>query len=260
MVLVKELVTEFERFAPKELAMPKDPVGLQLGFLEQEVTKMMVTLDVRPETVAEAITNGCDFIFAHHPAVFRPIQPFDLAQPQNQMYAEILKHNITVYAAHTNLDCAAGGMNDWLAMALDLQAVKPLREDGLGRIGNLATEMTVADFAAYCKQVFKLQGLRVISADLNAKVKRVAVLGGAGGSFYEAALAQGAEAYVTGDISYHTGHDVLAAGLNVFDVGHHVESICKPHLKSLFEQIIRQKGWNLPVIESKLNTDPFIFC
>ncbi|MDO4455881.1 MAG: Nif3-like dinuclear metal center hexameric protein, partial [Ligilactobacillus agilis] len=55
MVLVKELVTEFERFAPKELAMPKDPVGLQLGFLEQEVTKMMVTLDVRPETVAEAI-------------------------------------------------------------------------------------------------------------------------------------------------------------------------------------------------------------
>ena len=44
MVLVKELVTEFERFAPKELAMPKDPVGLQLGFLEQEVTKMMVTL------------------------------------------------------------------------------------------------------------------------------------------------------------------------------------------------------------------------
>ena len=59
MVLVKELVTEFERFAPKELAMPKDPVGLQLGFLEQEVTKMMVTLDVRPETVAEAIANGC---------------------------------------------------------------------------------------------------------------------------------------------------------------------------------------------------------
>ena len=259
MVLVKELVAEFERFAPKELAFAKDPIGLQLGSLNAPVHKMMVTLDVRPETVAEAIAAGCDFIFAHHPAVFSPIQPFDLDLAQNKMYAEIIKHDLTVYAAHTNLDCAHGGMNDWLAMELDLQAISPLTDEGLGRIGNLSAAMSVRDFAKLCQQTFNLQGLRVISPDLDGQVKRVAVLGGAGGSFYQAALKMGADAYVTGDISYHTGHDMLAAGLNVFDVGHHVESICKPHLAKLFKQIAAQKDWKLTVIESKLNTDPFIF-
>ena len=117
MVKVKEIVARFEEFAPQQIAEKNDPIGLQLGSLEHEVKKMMVTLDVRPEVVEEAIAAGVDFIFAHHPAMFVPVKHFDLADPQNQMYAMLIKHDITVYAAHTNLDNANRAMNDWLAEA-----------------------------------------------------------------------------------------------------------------------------------------------
>lgn len=117
---IKELINRFEKFAPKVIAEKNDPVGLQIGSLDREFTKVMTTLDVRPEVVQEAIDNNVDFIFAHHPVMFRPAQNLDLTVPQNQMYADLIKHDITVYAAHTNLDSADNGLNDWLAEQLGL--------------------------------------------------------------------------------------------------------------------------------------------
>ncbi|WP_143463501.1 Nif3-like dinuclear metal center hexameric protein [Levilactobacillus enshiensis] len=267
-MLVRELVDRFEQFAPKTWAEPGDPVGLQLGSLDAEVHKVLVTLDVRPEVVAEAIAVGADFIFAHHPMMFHPAKNLDLAVPQNQMYATLLKHDITVYGAHTNLDSAPGGMNDWLASALGLHDVAGLvpsngttatPEITMGRIGTLAQSTTVKAFAEQCKTIFKVKGLRLISQTPDAPVSRVAVLGGSGGPFYQTALAKGADVYVTGDISYHPGHDMIAAGLNVVDPGHHIESICKPHLTQLFRQWAQENNWPITVVPSTLNTDPFTF-
>ncbi|AKP65701.1 Nif3-like dinuclear metal center hexameric protein [Levilactobacillus koreensis] len=267
-MLVRELVDRFEQFAPKTWAEPGDPVGLQLGSLDAEVHKVLVTLDVRPEVVAEAIKVGADFIFAHHPMMFHPAKNLDLAVPQNQMYATLLKHDITVYGAHTNLDSAPGGMNDWLAAALGLHDVTGLvpsngitatPEITMGRIGTLAQPTTVKAFAEQCKIIFNVQGLRLISHTPDAPVSRVAVLGGSGGPFYQTALAKGADVYVTGDISYHPGHDMIAAGLNVIDPGHHIESICKLHLTQLFQQWVQENDWPITVVPSALNTDPFTF-
>ena len=95
----------------------------------------MTALDVRPEVVQEAIEKHVDFIFAHHPMIFRPAKNLDLSVPQNRMYADLIKHDIVVYAAHTNLDAAAGGMNDWLASALQLEQVKPLIPNPDGQTG-----------------------------------------------------------------------------------------------------------------------------
>ncbi|WP_283678787.1 Nif3-like dinuclear metal center hexameric protein [Lentilactobacillus sp. Marseille-Q4993] len=368
---VQEIVDRFEKFAPKHLAMDGDPVGLQLGSLDAEVHKVMTTLDVRPEVVQEAIDNGVDFIFAHHPVMFRPAKNLDLSDPQNQMYADILKHNITVYAAHTNLDFADGGMNDWLAEQIGLHDVsglvpgyadpvyrltvqvpkvyaaavrmslvdagadvnnseytgytyaidgtvyyipkstsdptigpageptemedsrlefevfqnklddvlkalydvhpldKPLyniikledkkHQMTMGRIGTLDESMTLADFANNLKSKFNVNGLRVIANDLNRQVKRVAVLGGDGGKFYQLAQSKGADVYVTGDVYYHTGHDMLASDMPVIDPGHHIESICKSKLARLFNQWKQENGWDIDISESQLNTDPFTF-
>lgn len=370
MTTVNDIVTRFEKFAPKWLAEKDDPIGLQLGDLQQEVHRMMVTLDVRPETVQEAIDQKVDFIFAHHPAMFHAVHSFDLSVPQNQMYAELLKHGITVYAAHTNLDSAQGGMNDWLADKLGLQDTMPLLgplaekiyklavfvpvenaaqlrvglaaagagqigeysgcsfsvqgtgrftpgqaatpaigsvgqaesvpeekvevvfparlksqilaamranhpyeeivfdlyaiEDsgpqyGMGRVGNLEHPITVADLAAKCKQIFEINGLRLVSPDPQQVVSRVAVLGGSGAKFYPQAQAAGAEVYITGDVSYHTAHDMLAGGLNVLDPGHHFEWVCQPQLKALFSQWATKNNWPIQVISTTINTDPFRF-
>ncbi|MCH4170439.1 MAG: Nif3-like dinuclear metal center hexameric protein [Lactobacillus sp.] len=120
----QDLIDQIETLAPLSLREPKDPTGLQLGDPTQTVKKVLVTLDVRPEVVAEAIDKQVDFIFAHHPVMFRPAHNLDIRDPQNKMYADLLAHHITVYAAHTNLDKAQGGMNDWLAAALHLENIQ----------------------------------------------------------------------------------------------------------------------------------------
>src|SRR5699024_4098525 len=73
------------------------------------------TLDIRPEVVEEAKAIGADFIFAHHPPIFKPVKRLTEDDPQQSMYAEIIRSGIGVYAAHTNLDAAPAGMNDWLS-------------------------------------------------------------------------------------------------------------------------------------------------
>lgn len=118
---VKIFIDRFEQFAPPTYAVEKDPIGLHFGQMNQKITKILVTLDVRPEVVDEAIEIGADFIFTHHPPIFSPVGRLTEDDPQQAMYAKIIRNNIAVYAAHTNLDAAPAGMNDWLA---DLYQIK----------------------------------------------------------------------------------------------------------------------------------------
>jgi dinuclear metal center YbgI/SA1388 family protein len=267
LVKVADLVDKFETFAPKEIAVPNDPIGLQIGSLEQDIHKVLVTLDVRPEVVQEAVDNHCDMIFSHHPAMFRPVRNIDLSKPQSKMYADIIKNNITVYSAHTNLDNANNGMNDWLAKQMDLKHVQGLiyqntyhnRDFFMGRIGQLQHSMTVLEFAKKCKRDFHINGLRLISNDPQQIVNKVAVIGGDGGKFYHLAKNKGADVFVTGDVYYHVGHDMLADHISVVDPGHHIESICKLELAKMIKKWSSQEKWQIDVIESKLNTDPYQF-
>lgn len=263
MVSGNQIIHAIEEFAPKALAMPGDPVGIQIGDATQDVRTILVTLDVRPEVVEEAAAVHADMIFAHHPAVFRPARNLDFANPQNRMYGALIREGLLVYAAHTNLDRASGGMNDWLAAALGLTQVRPFIDDGdaanMGRIGRLPEKTTVGDFAETCKRVFGVNGLRVIANDLTCPVETVAVLGGDGGKFCPDAKAAGADVYVTGDVYYHTGHDMLAADLPVIDPGHHIESIMKARMRDWLLETAQANDWPLEVIASDLNTDPFTF-
>lgn len=367
---VQQFINRFERFAPRKFAMPGDPIGLHFGHPQQAVHKILVTLDVRPEVVDEAIEIGADFIFSHHPPLFKPAATLAEDNPQQAMYAKIIRHDIAVYAAHTNLDAAPDGMNDWLADLYQIQdtevlaahtqinyyrvvvfvpdpdltrltaalaaqgfgcygnydnvgfyfpgtgtfkpnqqanptvgqagsqefvaetaytlmcsetelaaalalirEVHPYEEPvvdvyplenqataiGLGRIGNLAEPMPFADYAELVKQKTGVSGLRIVASDTKRLVKRVAVLGGDGGKYYPAALAKGADTFITGDIYYHVAHDMLAGGLNAIDPGHHFESICKEKLARLFTAWSATEKWPVTVTFSQLNTDPYTF-
>ncbi len=264
---VNDLIQRFLKFAPAKIAVKGDPIGLQLGSLAAPVHRVMTTLDVRPEVVDEAIQKHVDLIFAHHPAMFHPVHSFNLAVPQNQMYAKILAHHINVYAAHSNLDSANGGMNDWLAAQIHLtrvQGLVPAYRDArasysMGRVGELPHPVSVIQFAERCKKIFNVQGLRLVSQHPHQQIHRVAILGGSGDQFYPEALRNHAQVYVTGDVYYHTAHGMLANGLSVIDPGHHIEAICIPRLAQLFQKWSRQFHWPIQVIQSQVNTDPFTF-
>jgi len=109
-----------ERLAPKHYAVEGDRIGLQVGTLQKEIRKVLVALDVTDAVVDEAIEAGADLIVAHHAVIYRPLAKIDTGTPAGRMYEKLIKNDIAVYIAHTNLDVADGGINDWMADMLGL--------------------------------------------------------------------------------------------------------------------------------------------
>jgi dinuclear metal center YbgI/SA1388 family protein len=132
-----EVIQLFEQFSPKVYAVEGDKIGLQIGTLNQTVQNVLIALDVTEEVVEEAIFKKAQLIIAHHPPIFRPLQKIATDTPAGRLISKLIKHDIAVYAAHTNLDVATGGVNDWLAEALSLQDTEvlvPTFEDRLKKL------------------------------------------------------------------------------------------------------------------------------
>ncbi|KKI88584.1 hypothetical protein WQ54_30795 [Bacillus sp. SA1-12] len=132
-----EVIQLFEQFSPKAYAVEGDKIGLQIGTLNKQVHQVMITLDVMESVIDEAIENNVDLIIAHHPPIFRPIKKLSTDNTYGRMLEKCIKHDIAVYAAHTNLDVANGGVNDLLAEALeltDLEVLVPTYEDKLKKL------------------------------------------------------------------------------------------------------------------------------
>lgn len=123
-----EIIQLFEQFCPKEYAVEGDreKIGLQIGRLNRQVNKVLVALDVLEEVVDEAIEKGAQLIIAHHPLIFHPLRSIATDTPTGRVIEKLIKHDIAVYAAHTNLDVAKGGVNDLLAEAIGLSNVEVL--------------------------------------------------------------------------------------------------------------------------------------
>lgn len=132
-----EIIQLFESFSPKKYAMEGDPIGLQIGSLNKPVKNVLIALDILEEVVDEAIENDVQLIIAHHPLIFRPIKNLLTDKPQGKIIEKIIKHEIAVYAAHTNLDVANGGVNDLLAEALELQNTEVLDPTYVERLKKL---------------------------------------------------------------------------------------------------------------------------
>jgi len=109
-MLASEVINVYEAFCPQEFSMEGDSRGLQIGTLDKDIQRVMVALDIREETVAEAIEKGVDLIIAKHAPIFRPIKDLVSSRPQNQIYIDLIKHDIAVYVSHTNIDIVENGL------------------------------------------------------------------------------------------------------------------------------------------------------
>lgn len=122
----ENIIRFFEQLVPPHLAVPDDPIGLQVGTLRKEVKKVMLALDVTPEVVEEALRHRVDLVIAHHAVIFRPLKSLRTDTRNGRLYEKLIKHDIAVYIAHTNWDIAPGGVNDVLAEKLELHDTKVL--------------------------------------------------------------------------------------------------------------------------------------
>lgn len=251
---IKALMAQYETFCPQELAMEGDPVGLQLGDPESEVRRVLVTLDIREQTVKEAIAQNVDLIIAKHPLIFRPLDALTTLDTQQKLIWVLAQQGVGVYTSHTNIDIVSGGLNDYFCQLLGLTDVETFNDEGLGRVGNLPmTELSV--LTERVKKTFNLDHLRLVTYDhqLKEKIQRIAICGGSGGKLWPQAKEHGADLYITGDIYYHTGHDMLSAGLLGIDPGHYIEQAFIP----LVAEKIRAFATDVTVIESTSSTNPF---
>lgn len=137
-VKCREIMAALERLAPRELAAGWDNVGLLVGSPEQEVASLLVALDVTPQVAERAATEGVDLIVAHHPLIFKSLSAVRTDTPLGRTLATLLAAGVAVYAAHTNLDAADGGVNDVLAARLGLDDLRPLAVEGRERLLKLA--------------------------------------------------------------------------------------------------------------------------
>lgn len=254
-MLASEFFKKYETYCPKELAMADDPVGIQIGTLDKEIKTVMVALDIREQTVQEAIDKQVDVILAKHLVIFRPLDNLTDQDTQQKIILDLARAGIAVYTSHTNIDIVSGGLNDYFCEVLEMTEVEELTDFGLGRVGNIQPQ-TIAVFADNLKARFELTGLSIVSYDqsLSKIIKRVAICGGSGGKFYPDALAKKADVYVTGDIYYHTAHDMLSSGLTAIDPGHHIEVL---FIKKV-AQVLRAFNTDVTIIESDALTNPFI--
>ncbi|MGH2275765.1 Nif3-like dinuclear metal center hexameric protein [Streptococcus uberis] len=255
-----QVIERYEAYCPKELSMSGDVVGLQIGHLDQDVQKVMVTLDVREQTVGEAIEKGVDLIITKHAPIFKGIKDL-VSSPQRDILLDLVKHDIAVYVSHTNIDIVNNGLNDWFCQLLDIKNTEYLSEtqegQGIGRVGDIEP-MPMEDFALKVKDTFSLDAVRLIRYDKqNPSISRVAICGGSGDDFYKDALAKGADLYVTGDIYYHTAQEMLTDGLLAIDPGHHIESLFISNICQLLEKWKNEDKWSIDIIASQVSTNPF---
>ncbi|GAB3781504.1 Nif3-like dinuclear metal center hexameric protein [Spirosoma horti] len=126
MFQIRHLAAHIEALAPLAYQESYDNVGLLVGDPSTIITGVLVTLDVTEAVVDEAIAKGCNVIVAHHPIVFKGLKKLNGKTYVERTVIKAIKHDIALYAAHTNLDNVAGGVNFKIAEKLTLQNVRIL--------------------------------------------------------------------------------------------------------------------------------------
>lgn len=365
---VQRIVNIINKIASPRLAEKWDNVGLLVGDYGAKVDKVMVTLDVTEVVLDEAIEAGVQLIIAHHPMIYSEMKTIRTDQPIGRLVIKAIRNGINIFAAHTNLDIAAGGMNDLLAERIQITNRKPLavtsseslykiavyiptgheeqvrnalneagagcagnyshstfqsvgtgtfkplegadpfigkvgelekvkevrletivsasnlnkairamvkshpyeevaydiyplanqgEEMGLGRVGYLAEPMVYKDVIAMVKEALDLPYLRYLG-DLDRSIRKIAILGGSGKSYIHKAAFQGADLYITGDISFHDAQLAESLGLALIDAGHYwTEKICIPYLSKVLAESIQADSLSVELIQSDIKTDPF---
>ncbi|HEL0015085.1 Nif3-like dinuclear metal center hexameric protein [Streptococcus equi subsp. zooepidemicus] len=256
----RTIIEKYESYCPLELSMSGDVCGLQIGSLDKEVKRVMITLDVRENTVAEAIAAKVDLIITKHAPIFKGLKDL-VSSPQRDIVLELVKHDISVYVSHTNIDIVSDGLNDWFCELLGIDQTEALVETqdgyGIGRVGNVA-EQTLEELGLVVKEAFGLDVVRLVRyTGQNPLISRVAICGGSGDKFYQAALAKGAQVYITGDIYYHTAQEMLTEGLLAIDPGHHIESLFIDQLVAKMQTWKKEEGWQVTIMASNASTNPF---
>ena len=253
MTTVAEILKFVETLAPRAMKMDWDNVGLLCGSKANPVTKVLIALDPFEDVCREAAAWGAELIVTHHPLIFQAMKSITDDTSIGRGIMLLCKSGISAINAHTNLDCAPGGVNDVLAQTLglkDIHVIAPKGVDGNGNEWGLlrcgeVNKQSLEAFLRSVKGALGCKGLRYV--DGGKPVHKVAVGGGSCAGGMLDALDGGCDTFVTADIKYNQFWDAQDLGLNLIDAGHfHTEN---PVVAVLAEKIAAA----FPEVEVKIS-------
>ncbi len=258
MAAVHDIAAFIQSIAPGSMAESWDNVGLLCGDANQTVRKILVALDPFEAVCAEAVETGADLIVTHHPLIFVPPKSVTEDTSVGRCIRMLCRNGISAINAHTNWDCAPGGVNDVLAEILglsDISVISPAGTDehgtpyGLLRQGSVPVT-SLNSFLQTIKTVLGTPVLRYV--DGGKPVSRVAVGGGACAGELMDAFDAGCDTFVTSDVKYNQFWDAQDLGMNLIDAGHFYTE--NPAAKVLANKL-QENFPEIPVEFSKIHAD-----
>jgi GTP cyclohydrolase I len=228
----KRLIREIWKKYPKNLQEDFDFCGYQAGNLKKETKKILVVLDFDSLAYPFAEKVKPDLIITHHPFLFGtryrvftddPVRKETCLKVENELHS-------CIYSFHTCFDKAAGGMNDALAEALQLEDLYAPEKVRYMRIGNLKMPMKREDFVKYALERLNAS-YGLLMGYGKEEIQKVALVGGGASKDYLTALEEGADIYLSGDAAHHTRREIAERSFNYLDLPHEIERIFIPTMK-----------------------------
>ena len=258
---IRQVLDALEQFAPLPLQESWDNAGLQLGLTEAEVSGALLCLDVNEQIIDEAIRRGCNLVVSHHPLLFRGLKQISGADYVQRSVIKALKNDIVVVSLHTNMDNAQGGVNWKIAERLGLQGCQFFAqkmvdgmEAGSGVVGELPSALDARAFIELVKQQFGVQ-CDMCNELLERPIRKVAICGGAGDFLLPDAVAQGADAFITGEMHYHQyfGYEQR---IQLCVIGHYQS---EQYTSEIFRDIIQKECPGVTTCIAETCTNPIVY-
>lgn len=270
-VKIYQVVDALEHYAPLPLQEGYDNAGLQVGLTEAvEVSGALLCLDVTEDVVDEAIRKGCNLIVSHHPLIFRKLARISDENYVQRTVRKAIKNDIAIVSMHTNMDAAKGGVNFKIAEKLGLRNLRFFGGEkeidgvkgGEGVIGEITDEtdalhadgIAADDLVLMLREHFHAECVQCNQL-LRRPIRKVALCGGAGSFLLDAAIAAGADAFITGEMHYHEffGHE---QEIQICVIGHYQS---EQFTSEIFRSIITEKCPGVKCEISEINTNPIIY-
>ena len=233
-ILLNKLAKRF----PKRIAKNNhDYVGLMVNKKPEEVHKIVLVLDLDWEVFDKVKEVKPDLVITHHPFFFgSKAKILKYNERKKALHDALIEENITVYSYHTNFDTGKDGMNDALSEALGLKNVYAPIKDPCMRIGELAEEMEIHEFAKFANKCFGVNYSLLVNYG-PSMIKKVGIIGGGGSRSFVIAKDEDCDIYISGDAPHHVRRDVIDQKFNYLDMPHEIEHIFMKQMKKILLEI-----------------------
>ncbi|MBQ2712487.1 MAG: Nif3-like dinuclear metal center hexameric protein [Clostridia bacterium] len=215
----KEMVSELGYY---------DNSGLLVAPTLRHVSRVLCALDAGNAVIEEAKALGCEMILTHHPAVYSGQKSLSVEMHPASVVIRAIQEGLYIYSSHLSMDACPNGINETIAKRLGILQAKPQEVTSSGGgcfyVGELEKELTLQEYAAFVKNTLKTDWCH-FGGDPSAKVKRVGIVNGGGGSLdcVQQALRYGCDTYISGDMRHESFIFAREVGLSVIATDHYAQ-------------------------------------